>query len=138
MLLTAVLLSAAPPAHAEPTIGNGSCDPGNACMWRYNNETGELLDARGCVPDWYCGLQYFTEWWYYGTTLGPDNRTSSLWHRSGNYPYLIVYQFGNGGGGGDMACFPQGVHINQTTLTSLDLNDKISSMNTSTVNDCNL
>ena len=129
-----MLLVQVPPAHAEPTIGDGSCDPGNACMWRYDNETGSLLDARGCEPDWYCGLNDFSEWWYFNTTLSPDNRTSSIWHRSGDNPWLMAAQYTNGAG--NRGCFQRGVHYDQAALASRGVNDNISSMWTSDYNEC--
>ncbi len=134
--LSGASLFVAAPASAEPTIGNGSCDPGNACMWQHDNKGGSLLDARGCEPDWYCGLRDFSEWWYFNSNVSPDNRTSSILHRSGNYPWLVVTRYRQGGG--TRACFQQGDYIPQTQLASKGLNDNISSMYTSTVNDCNL
>lgn len=136
LTVAAASVTFASPAYALPTIGNGVCDSGNVCMWQFANFKGSLLDAKGCEPNWYCGLGDFSQWWYFNTTTSPDNRTSSLWHRNGTYPWAMFAQYTYGGG--QRTCWPQGVQSDGTFLSAEGMDDKISSMWTSTIDECSL
>lgn len=135
-VLTAALavLTIAAPAHALPTVGNGVCNAGNVCMWQLSGESGSLLDARTCEPDWYCGLRDFSEWWYFNSSLTPDNRTSSIWVRASANPYSKFTQYAGGSGG--RFCMQYGWHFTQADLQALGMNDKISAFYTSDFYEC--
>lgn len=137
---TIVLLTifvAMPPANAaNPEIGNGVCNTTNYCAYQLASKGGSVADFRACEPDWYCGIFDLAQWDYFNTNTEIDNRTSEIWNRGTAYPWSVWTQ--HPGGGGMMICFASGVYANQATLAALDMDNRISSMWTSTTNDCTL
>lgn len=130
----AASLIVVPPAYALPTIGNGVCNAGNVCMWQHTGETGALADAAQCEPDWYCGLQNLAEWWYFNNSISPNDRTSSIWVRSGERPWAMFTKDWNGQG--TKRCYPLGSHVTTTQLSGAGLQDEISSMWTEDFTEC--
>ena len=118
------------------TIGNGSCDPGNVCMWRDADESGSLADARTCEPNWYCGIRDFSEWYYFNTTISPNDKTSSIWVRSSAQPNAMFAEHKQGGG--QVLCLPLGIHFSSAELRAVGIHDEISSMWTDDTSDCDI
>ena len=135
LVLALAMLVVSPPAYAAPgEIGNGACNAGNVCMWQYSGQSGSLADARTCEPDWYCGLRDLSEWYYFNTTVSPNDRTSSIWVRSADRPWAMFAQHQQGGG--IKICVSQGVHLTQAELNAVSMNDRISSMWTELSTEC--
>ncbi len=136
IVLTSSVVAAPPALAANPEIGNGVCDSWNYCAYQFDAKGGSVADFRSCEPDWYCGIYDLANWDYFNTSTSINDRTSSIWNRSDKYPYTMWTRYK--GGTGRMVCFPDGAYVSQATLSSLDMDNRISSMWTSSVNDCEL
>lgn len=77
---------------------NGSCEPGEICLWRDSSYTNSVYDVTGSISN-YNNVQYFN------TTTSPNDRTSSI--RSRKVSDIVrVYQ--NNSQSGNMSCFAPG------------------------------
>lgn len=118
-------------AWAGGAIVDGSCNSNEVCDYR-DDGSGNIADWNSCEPDWYCGIAYFTDWTYWGTSTSPDNRTSAVWNRTDKW----ANQYQHPLAGGSAICQPAGVYYNKASLNVFGMNDKISSMFTATYAPC--